>query len=107
MFKKFHKFLPGLSFGLISVSASAQGVGGIERGASTLNTLTGALEAYIDPVTTVIYVVAAIIGLIGALRIYNNWQAGKDNVWAGAVGWFGAMLFILIANTVLRAMFIG
>lgn len=68
--------------------------------------LTSSLDAYIDPVTTVVYVVAAVVGLVGALRVFVNWQNGKDNVMASATGWLGACLFLLVANTVLRAMFI-
>lgn len=94
-------------FILLGSSVFAQpGGSGIARGASALDALTGDLEQYLDPVTSVIYVVAAIVGVIGAFRVYTSWQQGKDNVMSMAMGWFGAMLFILIANTVVRAMFI-
>jgi hypothetical protein len=88
-----------------SLTVSAQPAG-IERGASTLTTLTDSLERYIDPVTTVVYVVAAIVGLMGAIRVYTLWQQG-ERVMATASGWFGSALFLLIANTVLRSMFIA
>lgn len=81
--------------------------GGIQKGATALQTLTTDLEAYMDPITTVVYIVAGLIGLVGALRVYIAWQQGKDNVMSSATGWFGACLFILIANTVLRAMFVN
>lgn len=81
--------------------------GGIAKGATALQTLTNDLEAYMDPITTVVYIVAGLIGLVGALRVYIAWQQGKDNVMSSATGWFGACLFILIANTVLRAMFVN
>lgn len=80
---------------------------GIQRGAQALSTLTSDLEQYLDPVTTVIYMAAAIVGVIGAFRVYTSWQQGKDNVMSGAMGWFGAMLFLLVANAVVRAMFIN
>lgn len=100
------KFISTSLMAFVSLSTFAQ-TAGIQRGAQTLDRLTGDLELYLDPVTTVVYAVAAIIGIIGAFRVYANWQQGKDNVMSGALGWFGAMLFILIANTVVRAMFIG
>lgn len=80
---------------------------GIQRGAQALSTLTSDLEQYLDPVTMVVYMAAAIVGVIGAFRVYANWQQGKDNVMSGAMGWFGAMMFLSIANTVVRAMFIN
>lgn len=78
---------------------------GIQAGATALQSLATGLESYIDPVTTVIYVIAAIIGLVGALKVYINMQQSKDNVMANTAAWFGACLFILVANTILRLMF--
>lgn len=92
---------------LASVNAAMAQTGGIARGAQSLDALTADLEMYLDPVTTVVYVVAAIVGVVGCLRVYTNWQQGKDNVMSGALGWFGSMLFLLIANSVVRAMFIN
>jgi hypothetical protein len=102
MKKKLSVFL----LSLVSISGFAQ-PGGIDEGATALTGLTADLERYMDPITTVVYVVAGLIGLVGALRVYVAWQQGKDNVMASATGWFGACLFILIANTVLRAMFVN
>lgn len=90
----------------VQTAALAQTVGGIDKGATALQALTTSMQKYIDPVTTVVYVVAAVVGLVGALRVFVNWQNGKENVMATATGWLGACLFLLIANTVLRAMFI-
>lgn len=92
---------------LLAQSAVLAQTGGIDRGASALEALTTSLQDYIDPVTKVVYVVAAVVGLVGALRVFVNWQNGKENVMATATGWLGACLFLLIANTVLRAMFIA
>lgn len=78
----------------------------IASGAQALQDLTGDLEAYLDPVTTTVYIIAAILGIIGAIRVYSGWQAGKDNAWAAASLWVGACLFLLIANTLLRAFFV-
>lgn len=94
------------AFGLLVSSPLLAQTQGIEAGANALGELTGGLQEYIDPVTTVIYIVAIILGMVGAFRVYVNWQQGKDNVMQSAAGWFGSCLFLLIANTVLRAMFI-
>ena len=77
----------------------------INSGATALQGLTEDLKAYIDPITTVVYIFAAIIGIVGAIRVYAAMQAGKDNVWSSASLWFGACLFLLIANVLLKAFF--
>ncbi len=107
--KKFFQTLREKSLYLLLFSAggAAAQTWGIEAGANALQSLTSDMQAYIDPVTTVVYVVAAVVGLVGALRVYVNWQNGKENVMANATGWLGACLFLLIANTVLRAMFVA
>lgn len=100
------KAVVSIYFMVSSLVLAAQ-PGGVSSGASALQSLTSDLQEYIDPVTTVVYIVAAVIGVVGALRVYINWQAGKDNVMQNATGWFGSALFLLIANTVLRAMFVA
>jgi len=46
------------------------------------------------------HVLAAIFGLVGGLRIYNQWQLhGRHlHIDRQIVGWFGASLFFLFAD---------
>jgi Domain of unknown function (DUF4134) len=46
------------------------------------------------------HVLAAIFGLVGGLRIYNQWQLhGRHlHIDRQIVGWFGASLFFLVAD---------
>lgn len=50
-------------------------------------------------------VLAAILGICGAVRIYHNWQMGKDRVDIQVAGWFFASLFMILAGSFLRALF--
>lgn len=77
----------------------------ISSGATALQGLTEDLKAYIDPITTVVYIIAAIMGIVGAVRVYSDMLAGKQNIWASASLWFGACLFLLIANVLLKSFF--
>jgi CBS domain containing-hemolysin-like protein len=99
-------FIGATIFSSLFLSQISQAQNDIAAGAQALQALTGDLEAYLDPVTTVVYIIAAILGIIGAIRVYSGWQAGKDNAWAAASLWIGACLFLLIANTLLRAFFV-
>lgn len=104
LIKKRERILGALSDLLVSSQLWAQN--DIASGAAALDALTGDLEAYIDPVTTVVYIIAAILGIIAAIRVYSAMQAGKENVWASASLWIGACLFLLVANTLLKAFFV-
>lgn len=50
-------------------------------------------------------VIAAILGLTGAVRIYHNWQMGKREVTADVAAWFFAAIFMVLAGAFLRALF--
>lgn len=40
------------------------------------------------------FVVGAVSGLLGGLRVYNNWQMGRHQVDVQVISWFGACLFL-------------
>lgn len=50
-------------------------------------------------------VVATLLGLNGAVKIYHNWQMGKDRIDADVAAWFFAALFMVLAGAFLRALF--
>jgi len=50
-------------------------------------------------------VLSAIFGLLGALRIYHNWQMGHPRIDEAVAGWFFAVFFAVLAGAFLRAMF--
>lgn len=51
-------------------------------------------------------VIGALFGLVGGLRVYNNWQMGKDRIDVQVISWFAACLFLLVANIFIKALFI-
>ncbi|MDB5143376.1 MAG: hypothetical protein JWQ66_2089 [Mucilaginibacter sp.] len=50
-------------------------------------------------------VLAAIFGILGALRIYHNAQMGRERITAEVAAWFFAALFMTVAGVFLRALF--
>jgi len=50
-------------------------------------------------------VMATLLGLNGALKVYHNWQMGKDRIDADVAAWFFAALFMVLAGAFLRALF--
>ncbi|HZY39749.1 MAG TPA: DUF4134 family protein [Mucilaginibacter sp.] len=50
-------------------------------------------------------VLAAIFGIIGAVRIYHNWQMGHPRIDQQVAGWFFAALFMILAGAFLQALF--
>jgi hypothetical protein len=50
-------------------------------------------------------VLAGIFGICGAVRIYHNWQLGKERITIEVAAWFFAALFMVLAGVFLRAVF--
>jgi hypothetical protein len=50
-------------------------------------------------------VMAAIFGIIGAVRIYHNWQMGHPRIDEAVMAWFLAAVFMVLSGAFLRAMF--
>ena len=50
-------------------------------------------------------VLATILGLTGAVKIYHNWQMGKHHIDADIAAWFFAAFFMVLAGAFLRALF--
>ncbi|MCS3732397.1 DUF4134 domain-containing protein [Mucilaginibacter dorajii] len=48
---------------------------------------------------------ALLFGLIGALKIYQNWQMGKDRIDSAVAAWFFAAFFMILSGPFLRALF--
>jgi hypothetical protein len=50
-------------------------------------------------------VIATLLGLNGAVKIYHNWQMGKDRIDSDVAAWFFAAIFITLSGAFLRALF--
>lgn len=50
-------------------------------------------------------VLATLLGLVGAVKIYNNWQMGERRIDAAIAAWFYAAIFMVLAGAFLSALF--
>jgi len=50
-------------------------------------------------------VIAALFGIVGAVRIYHNWQMGQPRIDQQVAAWFFAAFFMVLAGAFLRAAF--
>ena len=50
-------------------------------------------------------VMAGILGIIGGLRIYHNWQMGHPRIDEAVMAWFLAAVFMVLAGAFLQAVF--
>lgn len=84
----------------ICMMAQGNGVSAIEKANSEI-------QSYIEPITTLFYVICAVIGFIGAVKVYGKWSSGSPDTTKTAASWFGSCIFAVVAVTAIRAFFLG
>jgi hypothetical protein len=89
-----------ISSGVLSTHLlfSQDGNAGIQQA----NTL---VRSYFDNGTLLMYAVGAILGLIGAVKVYQKWNAGDPDTGKVAAAWFGSCIFLVVVTTVIRSFF--
>lgn len=63
------------------------------------------VRSYFVSGTQLMYAVGAIVGLIGAIKVFNKWNAGDHDTGKVAAAWFGSCVFLVVVTTVIRAFF--
>ena len=92
--------IPAVAF--LFLNARAQTADG-NAGLSQANTL---VRSYFDTGTQLVYGIGALVGLIGALRVYQLSQSDhRSEVSRAAAAWFGSCIFLVIVATVIKSFF--
>ncbi|HZY39750.1 MAG TPA: DUF4134 domain-containing protein [Mucilaginibacter sp.] len=52
-----------------------------QSGVTGINTATSTLTTYVNPVTNIALVIGAIVGIVGAIRVYSKWNSGDQDIW--------------------------
>ncbi len=63
------------------------------------------VRSYFDSGTNLMYAVGAVVGLIGAVKVYQKWNSGDPDTGKVAAAWFGSCVFLVIVATVIRSFF--
>lgn len=96
------KLLPALmasSMTVISTCAFSQdGSAGIEQANTQV-------RSYFDVGCNLMYAIGAILGLVGALKVYQKWGHGHQDTGQVAAAWFGSCVFLVVVATVLKSFF--
>ena len=87
------------SFLINSADAFAQdGNAGIQEA-------TDKVKSYFDTGTDLMYAIGAVVGIIGAVKVFNKWNAGEPDTNKVAAAWFGSCIFLVVVATVLKSFF--
>ena len=76
-----------------------------QDGNAGINAATTQVKSYFSSGTSLMYAIGAIVGLIGAVKVYNKWNHGEPDTGRVAAAWFGSCIFLVIVATVLQSFF--
>lgn len=63
------------------------------------------VRSYFVNGTKLMYAVGAIVGLIGAVKVFQKWNAGDQDTGKVAAAWFGSCVFLVVVATVIKSFF--
>src|SRR5687768_1647542 len=80
-------------------------IGQAQDGNAGINQANTQVRSYFQSGTNLMYAVGAILGLIGAVKVYQKWNSGDPDTGKVAAAWFGSCVFLVIVATVIRSFF--
>ena len=76
-----------------------------QDGNAGINEANTQVRSYFDAGTNLMYAVGAILGLIGAVKVYQKWNSGDPDTGKVAAAWFGSCVFLVVVATVIKSFF--
>lgn len=76
-----------------------------QDGNAGINEANTKVRGYFDAGTNLMYAVGAVLGLIGAVKVYQKWNSGDPDTGKVAAAWFGSCVFLVIVATVIKSFF--
>lgn len=76
-----------------------------QDGSAGITAATTNLVTYFAVGVTLMYAIGAVLGLVGAIKVYQKWSHGDHDTSKVAASWFGSCIFLVIVATVLKSFF--
>ena len=63
------------------------------------------ISRWYDHLSSLVLIIGAICGLVGGLRVFNNWQLGRHHIDAQVAGWVSSCIFLSLLSVFIRALY--
>lgn len=100
----FGRFLLSL-FALLCINLLFCTVAWSQDGVAGINEATNKVKSYFDAGCNLMYAIGAVLGVIGAVKVFQKWNAGEPDTSKVAAAWFGSCIFLVVVATVLQSFF--
>lgn len=75
------------------------------RGNVGIEAATNQVSSFFENGVSLMYAIGAIVGLVGAIKVFNKWNSGDPDTGKVAAAWFGSCVFLVVVALVLRSFF--
>jgi hypothetical protein len=89
----------------LSVYCLSNVVAYAQDGNAGINEAATQVRGYFETGTQLMYAIGAVVGLVGAVKVYQKWNGGDPDTSKVAAAWFGSCVFLVIVATVLSSFF--
>jgi len=76
-----------------------------QDGLAGINEANDQVRSYFAAGTDLMYAVGALVGLIGAVKVYQKWNSGDQDTSKVAAAWFGSCIFLVVVATIIQSFF--
>jgi len=101
---RLHAAFRSLSLSILFTLIALQAVFA-QDGNAGINQATSQVKSYFDTGTNLMYAIGAIVGLVGAIKVFKKWNDGEHDTGKVASSWFGSCIFLVVVATVLKSFF--
>lgn len=79
--------------------------GQAQDGIAGINRANDLVRSYFERGILLLYAIGAVLGLVGAVKVYSKWSRGDPDTSTTAASWFGSCIFLVVVATVLKSFF--
>jgi hypothetical protein len=97
--KHFLFFFSVFSFLFLTLTSKAQ------DGSAGITQATTMVKGYFDAGCNLMYAIGAVLGIVGAIKVYRKWNEGEPDTNKVAAAWFGSCIFLVVVATVIKSFF--
>jgi hypothetical protein len=76
-----------------------------QDGNAGIQQATTMVKGYFDTGCSLMYAIGAVVGIVGAIKVFNKWNAGEPDTNKVAAAWFGSCIFLVVVATVIKSFF--
>jgi hypothetical protein len=76
-----------------------------QDGSAGINQATTMVKGYFDAGCNLMYAIGAVVGIVGAIKVYRKWNEGEPDTNKVAAAWFGSCIFLVVVATVIKSFF--